>query len=64
VYRPTVGNVADDDTNKYIYYTLYKTHSFLLILLDLTLSALSLSILPSHNSNAHAPDDRDDGLEL
>ena len=42
VYRPTVGNVADDDTNKYIYYTLYETHSFLLILLDLTLSALSL----------------------
>jgi len=38
----TAGNVADDDTNKYIYYTLYKTHSFLLILLDLTLSALSL----------------------
>ena len=27
----TVGNVADDDTNKYIYYTLCKTHSFLLI---------------------------------
>jgi len=38
----TAGNVADDDTNKYIYYTLYRTHSFLLILLDLTLSALSL----------------------
>ena len=27
-------------------------------------SPLSLSLLPSHNSNAHAPDDRDDGLEL